>query len=36
VADSDPGNGVVLDFFNVDECSRASPSCTVRAVMATS
>ena len=29
-------NGEVFDFFSVDECSRASPSCTVRAVMATS
>jgi hypothetical protein len=31
-----PGKGLVFDFFRVDECSRASPSWTVRAVMATS
>ena len=31
-----PGKGLVLDLANVDECSRASPSWTVRAVIATS
>jgi hypothetical protein len=31
-----PGRGLVLDFLSVEECSRDSPSCTVRAVTATS
>src|SRR4051812_24956064 len=31
-----PGSGVVFDLATVEECSRCSPSCTVRAVMATS
>src|SRR4051812_4747320 len=31
-----PGSGVVFDLATVEECSRCSPSFTVRAVMATS
>src|SRR5215211_5547683 len=36
VSASEPGSGVVSDRATVDECSRASPGATVRAVIATS
>ena len=36
VEDNEPGSGVVSDAATVDECSRDSPSVTVRAVSATS
>ena len=36
VLSSEPGSGVVSERFTVDECSRASPSWTVRAASAMS
>src|SRR5262249_3996982 len=36
VETSEPGRGLVLDCFTVDECSRASPSCEGRAAIARS
>ena len=36
VVSSEPGSALVSDRLRVELCSRASPSCTVRAVMATS